>query len=144
MPGAGHKDKDIGQRIYSAYLQSEYFNRSFVELLPLLGDITQSAFSMYLNGERVPPMNRMIAIAKLFEVSVEWLYTGRGPRRPEPRPYDQLAERLMDCSKDHLDVTSWILGMLERKHVISEQIKKAVHSIIDDDASSFLIVNREF
>lgn len=140
MAGAGHKDREIGQRIYSAYLNSEYANRTFTELLTMLGDITQSAFSMYLSGDRVPPMNRMIAIAKLFDVTVEWLYTGRGPRKPITRPYDELSDRLMKCSEKNLKVTSWILGLLEKEEYTAEQIRSAVNSIHDDAGDEFLNV----
>jgi len=137
MPGAGHKDREIGQRIHSAYINSGYFDKTFVEILPLLGDITQSAFSMYMSGERVPPMNRMVAIAKLFDVCVEWLYTGRGPRKPITRPYDELADRMMKCSEKNLKVTRWVLGLLEKEEYTAEQIRSAVLSIHDDAGDEF-------
>ena len=45
--------------------------------------------SYYLNGERLPSINKLVNISKLFDVSVDWLLTGKEPRRL-PNGYDVL------------------------------------------------------
>lgn len=138
MPGAGHEDSEIGRRIYSAWNNSKYAHLPQQAILKMLGGITQSALSMYFSGERIPPVKRMIDIANLFDVSVEWLFTGRGPMKPDPRPYDQLAEQFMNCSPDHRELLRWCIGLLERGYISAGDMKKAVCSVIDENAHSFL------
>lgn len=44
--------------------------------------IDQSDLSRYKTGDRLPTLERSITLATELEVSVEWLLTGRGPRKP--------------------------------------------------------------
>lgn len=37
----------------------------------------------YLNGEKLPAMASAIAMARKLNCCVEWLLTGRGPKRPD-------------------------------------------------------------
>lgn len=48
----------------------------------------------YVNGEKLPSMEKAIEIALKLDVCVEWLLTGRGPMQP-PKP----AADLLDLSE---------------------------------------------
>lgn len=43
--------------------------------------VSQAAARKWLEGESIPEMQRIIAISRDAAVSVEWLLTGRGPKR---------------------------------------------------------------
>jgi transcriptional regulator with XRE-family HTH domain len=44
--------------------------------------IAQSDISRYKTGERLPRWERVIGVAVELNIAVEWLLTGRGPKRP--------------------------------------------------------------
>ncbi|MBA1443774.1 MAG: helix-turn-helix transcriptional regulator [Chromatiales bacterium] len=55
--------------------------------------IPRRTLETYLSGQSEPKTSRLVAIAKAADVSVEWLATGEGPKRPDeigeaPAQYD--------------------------------------------------------
>jgi transcriptional regulator with XRE-family HTH domain len=61
----------IAARIAEVMNQSGYNQQQFAEIL----GITQPAISNYLKG-RIPPAQVLIKLAKIADVSVDWILTG--------------------------------------------------------------------
>lgn len=49
--------------------------------------VTQPSVAEWESGRKVPNMNNLVRLAKLFDVGFEWLSTGRGEMRPPPTLY---------------------------------------------------------
>lgn len=74
-------DAEFGRRFTLAFNQSKVCDLSQKELSNRL-NVTQQCVSQWRKTFQ------MKKIALLFDISVEWLYTGRGPMRPiDPSPY---------------------------------------------------------
>lgn len=56
--------------------------------------VSTSAVGMYEQGRREPSIETVIALAELFEVSTDYLLTGRIPPREQARLYRMLEERI--------------------------------------------------
>lgn len=46
-------------------------------------EVSQPMISYYMNGAKLPSMDKAIQIAVKTGVCVEWLLTGRGPKNPQ-------------------------------------------------------------
>lgn len=70
--------------------------------------VGQTAVSGWKTGEKVPELETAIALAKRADICLEFLYTGRGPRRPwgdVTTPLGRLVEvweRLSDTEQSQL------------------------------------------
>ncbi len=51
--------------------------------LAKLFEVSQPMVSYYMNGVKLPSMDKAIHIAIVCGVCVEWLLTGRGPKNPQ-------------------------------------------------------------
>jgi hypothetical protein len=76
----GMKNVDFARRFQEACTETH---------LPTSMDALGKVFSVsgvmawnYWNGEKLPSMRQAILMAKKLNVCVEWLLTGRGPKRP--------------------------------------------------------------
>jgi transcriptional regulator with XRE-family HTH domain len=75
------EDKIIAARIADVMNQMGYNQQQFAEIL----GITQPAISNYLKG-RIPPAQVLLRLAKLAQVSVDWILTG------EDKPADRVSD----------------------------------------------------
>lgn len=66
-----------------------------------LFNVSQKGARKWLEGEGFPALERCIAIAKWAGVAVEWLVTGRGPKRPAELHHDLYAARILQAM-EHL------------------------------------------
>lgn len=155
----GSGDAEVGRRLKSAMQGSTWYDKTQKELVEKINELDppsdlekkvglpQSSISMYFNGERNVPYKRMVIMAKLFNVSVEWLYTGRGPRRPNPLPYDELAEKLKHLHQDTFEFINWLVGNLETNKELNHEFGinklpiaeayQAIRAIMERDAINF-------
>jgi transcriptional regulator with XRE-family HTH domain len=70
--------------------------------------VSQPAVRKWLHGEGYPTMDKAIEIAKYFDVSIEWLLTGRGRQTIQPEPdalYRKIADILHTMPKSQQDRT---------------------------------------
>ena len=74
---------------------------SQAELAQRLG-ISASAMGMYEQGRREPSMETVVAMAELFQVSTDYLLTGRPTVQEHSRLEDILRERI-DAAQVHLE-----------------------------------------
>ncbi len=56
--------------------------QALVDLLKPDLDVSQKGARKWLEGEGFPGMENAVILAKKVDISVEWLLTGRGPKRP--------------------------------------------------------------
>ena len=75
------EDKIIAARIADVMNQMGYNQQQFAKIL----GITQPAISNYLKG-RIPPAQVLLRLAKLAQVSVDWILTG------EDKPDDRVSD----------------------------------------------------
>lgn len=92
-------DTEFGLRFQMAHRQSKYYKLNQSELARLW-NMGASTVSFWKKGVRVPDSERMKLIASTFEVSADWLYTGREPMRPLPPSETlDLAQQLMSIDQ---------------------------------------------
>ena len=70
---------DFAHRLSRVLAQAGYPHHGQQKMLADKLDVTPKAVNYWLNGEKLPTHEKMLAIATLFNVSSEWLATGRGP-----------------------------------------------------------------
>lgn len=92
----GKQDHDFARRFRALCIEAD-FPTTQNELGKILGVSGTTAFN-YLNGLKLPSMPRAIHFAKLLNVCVEYLLTGRGPKRPAGSA--TLAEQIDESSLD--------------------------------------------
>jgi transcriptional regulator with XRE-family HTH domain len=63
--------------------------------------ISTSAVGMYEQGRREPSVELLVAMAKEFQVSTDFLLTGRPARRDEPR-LEQLLQNRLEAAREKL------------------------------------------
>jgi transcriptional regulator with XRE-family HTH domain len=76
-------------------------------------ELGQSAVAKWAHGVGLPTLRKSIQIAKITGVNVEWLITGRGPKKEQGGSVDettkQLLERLAEASpEDRREILAFI------------------------------------
>lgn len=74
-------DSKFWKRLVIAF-ESGGLGTKQVEMAKVLG-IAQPSVFQWKAGRNYPSHDMLVKIAKLTNVSVEWLYSGRGPMRPQ-------------------------------------------------------------
>ncbi len=79
-------------------------------------DVSQKGARRWLEGESFPEMHRAIAIAGAYDVCVEWLLTGSGPKHPgaptDPdNPLSDVARRYKSAAVETQVLVEVALGM---------------------------------
>lgn len=75
------KHKEFAARMRES-IQEMYPGATLTDLGSKFGGISHAIVSNYLRGEKMPSIATAIVIAERLNVCVEWLLTGRGPKRP--------------------------------------------------------------
>jgi transcriptional regulator with XRE-family HTH domain len=67
--------------------------------------IPRRTLEHYLAGEREPKVSKLVAIAEVAGVSVEWLASGKGPRHSSGAPLDRIGvnAKVLVLLNDSLD-----------------------------------------
>lgn len=78
--------------------------------------VTQKGARKWLEGESLPELSRGVIIARKFNISYEWLMTGRGPKNPPKRlskdaqflaqVFDMVDEKIR---REIIDYTAYVL-----------------------------------
>lgn len=77
--------KDIGERISLALTEAGYTKERYKNLtvvLVKLFDVSSATVNDWRHGKKCPTMKNALDIAVKLNVCVEWILTGRGPKRP--------------------------------------------------------------
>jgi transcriptional regulator with XRE-family HTH domain len=94
--------QDFADRFNSALPDaglSKAQHRNLTEVLTKTFGVSKSTISDWRNGKKVPSMDSAIAISLRLNVCVEYLLTGRGPKRPgesETSPFDNWEDLTME------------------------------------------------
>lgn len=79
-------------------------------------DIGQSAVAKWAHGAGLPTLRKCIQIAKLTGVNTEWLISGRGNKKQEGDPVDELTQQLLERLADASEASKReILAFVEFK-----------------------------
>lgn len=85
--------REMGRRILMAFREARLGDTQS-EIARAL-KVSPMTVSYWIRGMKMPPIHTGVLLAKQCKVCVEWLYTGRGPMRPEPLPsHIEMASRL--------------------------------------------------
>lgn len=123
-------DAEFGRRFTLAFNQSKVCDLSQKELSNRL-NVTQQCVSQWRKGERMPTTFQMKKIALLFDISVEWLYTGRGPMRPiDPSPYLDMAYRLMGMDQEQYQALMFAVGAMEKGAITPEVLQHTIQTAL--------------
>lgn len=93
--------KTVWSRLKEA-LEDKHLPATQVYVAKRLG-VTQPSISEWNSEGGFPTIDRAVEIATWLGITVEWLITGRGPKRPLPQ--DATAQRLWDMWPELDDVT---------------------------------------
>jgi transcriptional regulator with XRE-family HTH domain len=94
-------------------------------------DVSASAMSTWFSGQRVPYEN-ITELGRQFEVSVDWLLTGREPMRPyPPSPLISLAQDLMMLDQKTIGLLLFITRLLQKKVITHDQLKETVNVVAE-------------
>lgn len=132
------EDREFRSRIQTAWYQSKYRDYTQKELAALF-NYSQQGMSFILNGHRYPHLSAGIKIAKAFNVTLDWLYTGRLPMRPlDPSPFIDLTHRLVNLTQPQVKVMGWILGLLENGQLNEEALRDLIMESQSLDVNSLV------
>ena len=138
-------DEKFGIRFRTAWLQSKLRDLNQKELSQKFG-YSQQGMSFIANGHRYPHLSTGLKIAKEFNCSMDWLYTGRDPMRPwEITPFTKIGERLMHLTHNQVEVLGWLIGLFEGNQINAEDLQDSIrrqHRV--DLASLVTFDNRGF
>lgn len=71
----------------------------------------QVTVGAWLRGDKLPPIDRGVKIAMKCGVCVEWLYTGNGPKYPQPdHPVIRMAQALATLSPEMQDTVRMMIA----------------------------------
>lgn len=122
-------DTGFALRMKVAHRHSKHRDLNQTELAKLF-NVSASAMSTWFSGQRVPYEN-ITELGRQFEVSVDWLLTGRDPMRPyPPSPLISLAQDLMMLDQKTLSFLLFITRLLQKKVITHSTLEKIVQSII--------------
>jgi hypothetical protein len=72
-------------RLHEALADQGREERGRAAYLAKIGRVSSTAAGKWLSGESLPGMENVVLVATELGVCVEWLLTGRGPKKP-PSP----------------------------------------------------------
>lgn len=123
-------DRDFGLRFLKAHQQSEYRDLNQEELGKLF-NVHKSTISSWTRGVRTPSSEAVKKIALKFKINPDWLYTGREPMRPGPmEEYVDAAKHLMNFDTHTISLFLFIMGLLEKRVITSEQLDAKVKELL--------------
>lgn len=73
-------DAKFGMRFHNVWMQSKYCDLNQTELAKVFG-YSKQGINFIVNGHRYPHLSSGLKMAKEFNCSMDWLYTGREPMR---------------------------------------------------------------
>lgn len=122
-------DPEFGKRFDIAHNHSIHRDLTQIEIAKHL-KVSQRRILAWRNGTKLPSIKKCRKIALLFEVCVEWLYTGRGPvAAVDHTPVLDLAYRLMALDKVKIDMIKFVIELLEKGTVKDIDIKNALSKL---------------
>lgn len=90
---------ELWKRLESAAEQAGYDKVTQTLIARLAGGLAQTSVRKWQWGDSLPTMENAILLAKKLNISVEWLLTGRGSRKPLSAPDADSEELLFLLSK---------------------------------------------
>jgi hypothetical protein len=76
------KRRAIGARLHSAWQESRYRDDTLTEAGKRFG-VSYQSFKNWVDGEKLPGVENLLALSKLYNISLDWLLLGRGAMRPD-------------------------------------------------------------
>ena len=73
---------EIGYRLKMAFAE-EGLGDTQVDIAKAI-KVSQMTVSYWIRGIKIPPIHTGVVVARKCGICVEWLYTGKGPKHPEP------------------------------------------------------------
>lgn len=73
---------EIGYRLKMAFAEAGLGDTQ-VDIAKAL-KVSQMTVSYWIRGIKIPPIHTGVVVASKCGICVEWLYTGKGPKHPEP------------------------------------------------------------
>ena len=115
-------DEGFAHRIKLAHRQSTHADLNQTEIARMLG-VTNAAVSNWFNGTRTPH-KKLTALARLLNVSSDWLRTGREPMRPlPPTAITALAMDFTTLSSEESNIVMFLINLKHRQGWGLEQFK---------------------
>lgn len=74
--------------------------------------IAESLLRKYLSGKSVPGADKLVILARVLGVSLNWLATGEGSQEIEPSPAAATSDAALDSLED---ITVKVLELLDRR-----------------------------
>ncbi len=118
-------DPASGLRFRLAHSQSKLAHLNQAELGKYF-HVSQQTISNWMNGVRIPMPVQCREICEAFGVNVEWLYTGRGERHPNPDPMLRRAHQLMELDWKVKESLNLILMGVEKDLFTIEELRAFV------------------
>ena len=135
-------DARFGMRFHNAWMQSKHYDLNQTELAKVFG-YSKQGMSFIVNGHRYPHLSNGLKMAKEFNCSMDWLYTGRDPMRPwEITPFTKLGERLMHLTRNQVEVLGWLIGLFEGDQINAEDLQESIRRQHRVDLASLITVDR--
>jgi len=108
-------DLEFSMRIRVAIRESDY--HSFAqEKLARMFKVKQNTISTWMSGRSKPEIETGILVCKVLNISLDWLYTGRGPMRPlreAENEYEKLTLRILRTRPSYIKIVMNLLDQLE-------------------------------
>ncbi len=120
---------DFWQRFRHAWRNSKLRDLNQKQLAKRY-DYSQQGISSISNGHRYPHLSKGIQMAKDFEVTLDYLYTGQLPMRPSRSiPIHHIGYRLTKLNQDQFQVVDSLVGFLNDHQVSTEAVQAALLSL---------------
>ena len=132
-----HYDEEFARRFQRAISESKLRDMTQDEIGKVFG-YSRQAISFFMAGTRYPNIKTAIEICKKLDISIDWLYLGKGAMRlGDSGQYALLSERIMDLSDDGKQTIGLVLGMMEKKVLEPSTIRTIINQHLSIDMGSF-------
>jgi transcriptional regulator with XRE-family HTH domain len=105
-------------------LQTNKGIKTQIELSAWMG-FSKSIISAWMRGEKIPSMDTALKIATMFDVCVEWLLTGKGPKHPNEEAQLNLNDyiNVTNLTPEQLQAVKLIIAQFEQTNPVKAEHK---------------------
>ena len=109
-------------------LQTDKGIKTQIELSAWMG-FSKSIISAWMRGEKIPSMDTALKIATMFDVCVEWLLTGKGPKHPNEEAQLNLNDyiNVTNLTPEQLQAVKLIIAQFEQTNPLKAENKSLTY-----------------